>query len=471
MTKAINHFLILSLLSRSFADAKSEPQSESRHVDGGRCEDMRAGLSLNLRDVGLRRLDSGFSESPHITCLNLEDNDITYVCPSSFNSLPNLLYLNLARNHLSLGNFSNLDTLPRLRTLILDGNSLGEGVTLDFVNAFPELSYLYIRNCSIEDITSLLFAPRLLYLNLSSNILGKSKLGFLDVVPATLTAIDLAYNGIENLNASSLSSVTRLRLDGNQFVRLCGKSYCSEAVLMLEGVTNLRWLSASNNALTSVDSDAFDDTANIVHLDLSHNKINSIQKGTFEKLEELKYLSLEDNLLKTIPELCNLESLRHLQLAKNFLPAVNSDSFCQIENLTFVDLSDNKIKFVEEGALDKLVHLEILKLSNNLLTTFSSSWLERLKNLRSLYVDGNRLKSLSDLGLAAVHMFAKLEHVYAQNNWIAQLYTGSLLTEVRNQPNVTIQLFDFTSDVQKNLLSAESRKCDCSCNDNEIFFL
>lgn len=448
------------------------PPTGHPHATSFKCEILQGSLSLNFHHDGLRRIESDFADSPHVNCLNLEDNEIAYVSPTAFQHMPNLLYLNLAHNKLPSANFSHLVGHSHLRTLILDDNNPApqENTILKFENLFPRLLHLYLRNNSLKDLSSLAFAPKLTHLYLSSNDFGDSELSFLDDAPACLISLDLADNGIQGFNTSKLTSLQKLWLDGNQIKRLCGKSYCRDSALVLEGATSLDQLSLARNQLTSIEPDAFDDAENLEDLDLSYNKIDNIRKNTFEKVEIMRNLSLKANLLIEMPDLCGPASLEYLSLADNQLQVVKNESFCLMDKLKFVDLSNNQIRIIEPEAFEKQIYLEILNLSNNHLARFPNAWLTPLANLQILHVGDNQLRRLTDLGLENVKTNAKLENVYLQNNLITKFDTSSLYNVFKGIHNITLVIFDASNQFHGLQQDApRDNFCNCNCDkDNEV---
>ncbi|XP_003426453.2 protein artichoke [Nasonia vitripennis] len=450
-----------------FVTAPEIPKGQSHVASGVKCEDMHGSLSLNLRNVGLQHIDSDFANSPNVTCLSLEDNEIANVSANAFRLMPNLLYLNLARNKLDVASFAQLDPHAHLRILILDDNAFppaAENTTLAFANRFPRLLQLHLRGLGLTDVSSLSFAPRLTHLYLSSNNLADSELTFLLNAPPNLEILDLANNSLTSLNASSLGSVKELLLDGNQISRLCRKCRDSSA-LVLEGASGLLRLFLANNSLTSVEPDSFDDCDDLLDLDLSHNRIDSIRKNTFERTPSLRNLSLKGNLLSEMPDFYSSQVLEYVSLADNLLEAVKNESFADLLRLRIIDLSNNKIGSVEAGAFAKLNVLEVLDLSNNRLTSFPNGWLWDLTNLKHLHINGNRIKRLVDLKLIGMRSYGKLQHVYLQNNSISEIHAGFLYSGFRNIPNVTLVLFDD----QSKRMAASADVCKCDCDEiNEI---
>ena len=456
----------LSVYTKDFftnmASSQHTTNTSFADYNSGSCNGLKGNLSLNFENVGLKYIVSDFVDSSNVNCLNLQNNEIIYILPAAFRLTPNLLYVNLALNKISLSNFTLLSGHQNLRTLILDDNHcfFTEKRDVEFKTTFPRLSYLYLRGNCLQGISSLAFAPKLTHLYLSSNNLGNGNLSFLDDVPDTLLNLDLADNGIWSFNARGLTSVRELILDGNRIERLCGKSYCHDAALVLEGTAALERLSLARNALTSVEPDAFDDAEDLLDLDLSFNRIDIIRKSSFEKLEILQKLSLNNNLLSEIPDLCGPETLQYLSLANNRLEVVKNDSFCLIEKMRFLDLSNNRITIIETDAFIKLVYLELLNLSDNLLTSLPSTWLYPLVNLRILYLDNNRLKRLNDIALGSVGKGARLAHVYLRNNSITTFYSSSLFSTVKIVPNITLE---FSSTVPPEIVS---NNCICECDEN-----
>lgn len=118
----------------------------------------------------------------------------------------------------------------------------------------------------------------------------------------------------------------------------------------MQGLSNLRELSAGSTFISAVAPDAFASLSQIEVLDLSFGRLSALPDGAFAALPRLRKLNLANNQL--------------------------------------TQLSDGAAPFAA------LTQLEVLDLSNNQLTFLGDQWLTALGALRTLRLGGNRLRTL-----------------------------------------------------------------------------
>lgn len=126
----------------------------------------------------------------------------------------------------------------------------------------------------------------------------------------------------------------------------------------------------SNNALHTLDWEAFSKLRSLTEIDLSHNRLEYLDERLFVKNKCLHKINLEGNKLDSLPyeallinpfvsELnlknaqlnslqpqlfAGLTNLKRLDLSRNFLNNFNIEDFQHLEKLQELNLSDNFIK-------------------------------------------------------------------------------------------------------------------------------
>ena len=102
-------------------------------------------------------------------------------------------------------------------------------------------------------------------------------------------------------------------------------------------------------------------------LDLSRNKIKDLPSNSFTKLGELNNLNLENNLIAHIEETVfdNLDKLHNLNLGYNHITILNLRWFKELHLLNTVSLANNKIKRVVDGEGGWPKSLKYVRLNNN----------------------------------------------------------------------------------------------------------
>ncbi|XP_060813270.1 podocan-like protein 1 isoform X1 [Bombus pascuorum] len=156
--------------------------------------------------------------------------------------------------------------------------------------------------------------------------------------PNNVQALDLSDNVISLLSSSELADV---------------------------GMTRLKYLNLSKNAISEIGLNAFDALTNLTILDLSKNRLHDISDEVFERNRNLRILILSKNNFNShVPKLRS-SSLMELSL----------DS-CQISHLP-------------PDTFNGLTHVRRLDLSNNLMIQMSIVVVQTLHVLNKLSLEGN----------------------------------------------------------------------------------
>ena len=163
-----------------------------------------------------------------------------------------------------------------------------------------------------------------------------------DVTTAHLAAItgqiDLQRKNIAALavgDFAGLTSVTRLRLNGNALVSLPTGAF--------DQLAELSNVHLQDNALASLPAGVFDNSTKLINLYLQNNALASLPAGAFDKPTELEELNLNGNALASLSSgvFDHLTKLDALGLRDNELSALPDDVFEKLTELTTLRLSGN----------------------------------------------------------------------------------------------------------------------------------
>jgi Leucine-rich repeat (LRR) protein len=218
-------------------------------------------------------------------------------------------------------------------------------------------------------------------------------------------------------------------------ITICGKEYSvdtSGLFLSNQGLTaipeeikyltNLEYLSLSQNKITMIPEHIFDHLTNLKSLYLYNNKITAIPEHIFDQLINLKQLYLNNNKITSIPEhlFDSLTNLKHLSLSDNEITAIPEHLFDSLTNLKYLSLSDNEITAIPEHLFDSLITLKDLNLSRNQITTIPISVLN-CRRLIHFKFDGNPIERIDvriqrfidNLNPKTLDFFSDFENVHS----------------------------------------------------------
>ena len=120
----------------------------------------------------------------------------------------------------------------------------------------------------------------------------------------------------------------------------------------LPALEYLLTLNLTQNRISTIDVDAFDDMESLTTLDLSHNHIRFIEADVFEwGPEKLEILKLNYNRLEVIQQdtFQELEFLEEIDLSNNFLSYLHPSAFKELTKLKRIYLHNNQVlsKFID----------------------------------------------------------------------------------------------------------------------------
>lgn len=420
-------------------------------------------LPFNFSRTKFATIGENFIDSPLVTCLTFNNTELREIESGAFARLPNLIRLYISNTSLEYTHkfLFSLGKVSALQFLVLD-NAFSSVPENDFVfmNKYPELRYLSLRNNMIRSfnrdgsVKRLYYEydyrevseetvdtfPKLEYLDLSGNRIESIHNVKL---PKTLMYLKMSDNNIRFFKGEDLTNLEVLILDSNSFTSIATSefNYYSNA-LYVNTFSNVRHLSVRNNQLKDVDPEALSSMTKLEYLDLSGNNLNNLRLSIFDKMESLKVLKLS---CFSSPIFLNINTelkIEELDLGSGKLEWLGHEVFNNLPRLKKLYLDNNHIKTIDRTAFLALSELEILHLEGNRLSYMEDGWSESLKMLRYLNLSGNRFISLSSLRLTNTE---HLMDIYLAQNALQLLNVDAF----RNlSQNVTVHLVE-SSDHRK----------------------
>lgn len=185
-----------------------------------------------------------------------------------------------------------------------------------------------------------------------------------------LQFIKMEQCGLQELNPGAflvLPQIETISLRHNEI------EYIREGVFNYILVTKLY---LSNNSISYIENDAFDNMPNLALLQLDNNKLKYWSTEWFKGSPNVEHLSLDTNLLTKLP----------------------ANAFEKVKNCysTSIRLSNNKISFIHPSAFEKLTLLYSLWLDNNKLYELDNKVFMNFQKLFILSLSGNDIKCLSE---------------------------------------------------------------------------
>ncbi|XP_011699396.1 PREDICTED: insulin-like growth factor-binding protein complex acid labile subunit [Wasmannia auropunctata] len=370
---------------------------------------------FSFSNVGLQKIGRDFIDSNDIIILSIDNNNISDISPFAFRKMRNLEYLDLSGNRIPKEKLLSLARSTNLQTLIIDNNRDSHEPTTETLKeyeVFPNLKHLRLCNSQLRNfqVHFYLATPILTHLHLSNNSIDSSEAVF-DNIPATLTHLHINKNFIDRVKQGKLRHLQELIMDDNLITQVCFEE-CKDESISLKDAFEMQNLSLSRNLISEISLDAFSDTTRLLMLDLSGNKIADVAKGTFNNTRMIRNLSLADNILVTVPDVCPMLYLNHLDLSGNRISAVHSDAFCNfLRNLEYLYLSNNVITTIETRAFRNLLSLKYLDLSGNRLRQLPAHWSSWY--IQELHLERNNFTELDHLSLMNIK---ELKNIYLDEN-------------------------------------------------------
>ncbi|ESO88931.1 hypothetical protein LOTGIDRAFT_182816, partial [Lottia gigantea] len=211
---------------------------------------------------------------------------------------------------------------------------------------------------------------------------------------------------------------------------------------MFRSLPKLMVLKIENCQISQLPELAFAGLNKLEELTIKHTSLSLIHENSFRPLPKLRLLELVASGVRHMPNLCNIKTLRTLNISHNDISSYDKtgvrcdDSGDNIPNLEVLDVSynsiehipvwfgdsfpnlkrltssDNNISVIEQNTLNKLTQLMWLDLSNNSMTEFERDVIRNCSNLQVLALGSNPVETLPQ-GIIANH--TKLSHLFLHN--------------------------------------------------------
>ncbi|KAK3430973.1 hypothetical protein EUGRSUZ_E02192, partial [Eucalyptus grandis] len=346
-------------------------------------------VRLSYLNLGMNLL---FGEIPasltnltNLTSLDFHDNQLIGQIPAEITSLTRLIYLDLSFNRLTDPIPKNISNLESLDYLNLQSNNLNGALRLDVILKLQHLNGLQLSSNEFSSIIEPGMNTSLS--NLSSLGLASSNLSDLPIFlsyQSRLQWLDLSQNRIYGPTPPWFLNVSTSQL---QFLNLSRN--------LITSFTAFKWLNLGTLDLRVNDIQGLIPipSKSITSYHVSNNKLSGEISLEMCQLSSIKMLDLSKNKLSGVipPCLSNLsDSLFVLNLNGNDLYG----RFPQLQNdvcrLKMIDVSDNQLQGLLARGLANCSALEFLNIENNQIVDTFPSWMGLLSYLKVLILRSNR---------------------------------------------------------------------------------
>uniref|UniRef100_A0A8C1GYK2 Leucine-rich repeats and immunoglobulin-like domains 1 n=1 Tax=Cyprinus carpio TaxID=7962 RepID=A0A8C1GYK2_CYPCA len=420
------------------------------HLEFGAFKNLAGSLQLlKLNRNRLTHLPVKGLELPRLTQLELSRNKLRLIEGLTFQGLSSLEVLKLQRNNISRLTDGAFWGLARMRVLHLDYNSLQE-VNSGSLYGLESLLQLYLSNNSISNFNpeGWGFCERLRELNLSYNNLTKlSEGGFAKLV--NLISLRLGHNSISHITEGAfrgLSSLQTLELDHND----------------ISGT-----IEDTNGAFTGLE--------NLHKLNLAENAIRSIQPEAFSKMKNLRYLHIQsdsflcDCQLHWFPEWLVTRGLKAgVQATCAHPESLKGTSIYQAPPQSFVcdDLPKPQITVhpvTTAAVLGKDVHLTCTAASSSS-SPMTFTWLKDQETLRQAEVENFAHVRASDGGVMEYTTILHLRHVTFNHEGRYQcIISNHFGSSYSNKARVTVNVLPSFVKTPRDIMIRTGTKARLEC--------
>lgn len=347
-----------------------------------------------LVDCSNRRLSSVPQPIPKwCELLELSQNPLNSIETNVFYGLKSLFRLDLSHTQikkLEKNLFINPETNQsenHIQDLKLNNNLITHFPQL---NGLIDLKQLVLHHNSIDSLQEVTtdFYPNLHSIDLSHNLLTTIPNTFFTNRSTHLTSISLSNNRISSIEKNSFDNLTQLEV-----LRLFKNKISSIPKELFRKLTALKELDLSRNRLESLEGLAFHGLESLQILKLRKNQLTNLFDGTFWGLNKIESLSLDFNNLTAIRKgwLYGLASLNQLILSHNQIQEIDGDGWEFSSKLNELDLSYNRIHSISKDTFSRLHSLQYLILDNNRISFIDDSAFRSLSALVELNISHNQI--------------------------------------------------------------------------------
>jgi len=372
-------------------------------------------LMCNLRTINSEFDQTNFSVIPSLGTVSLSIqcaeiiNQESKLLNHSFQHLHQLEDLSI--KHCKIGRLprETFAGLSRLKNLTIQTHSDSEeSISLSIVGGtFSRLSQLTSLDLSHNKLWTipereLCQLPSLTYLNMSENTIKDIRDLGISGSDCSLSvgSLDLSHNDLSSISSEAFENSKQLKvliLNNNKISQVHDGA--------LNGLNELKTLDLSENNIVALPARLFLSTPELQQLKLDNNRLSVISSRLFHPLKKLIVMDLSGNLLKSDCETC-----------------LSKKSFQGLNNLIFLDLSMNKISSLQQSMFEDLNNLQSLDISGNEIQVIPSDSFHGLNNLYSLKLSRNKISSIE---LRSLNGLSTLNSLDLENNSISSIPQGA----------------------------------------------
>ncbi|KAL6218831.1 hypothetical protein ACLB2K_012039 [Fragaria x ananassa] len=330
-----------------------------------------------------------------LTTLSLATNQLTGPIPSSLGKLIQLTELDLSGNDFGGYIPSSIGNLNQLVRLSLSSNQLTGPIPSSVGNLSNLIELDFFSNHLHSSVPESLFnLTNLVTLYLDSNRLsGKvnfsmfQKLQNLLILYLSGNKLELLLEETRHTNATTFPNFITLGL---------GSCNITEFPSFLRYQKNLRWLDLAENGMHGQvprwmwNGSLLIPSPSIEYYVVSDNKLSGQVLPLICNLTSLKYLDLSNNNLSGMLPQCLgkfSKNLRVLHLGNNSFEGHLPEAYTS--SLIMIDVGNNKLQGILPRSLANCLMLEFLVISNNEFSDVFPFWLGTLPGLRLLAMHHN----------------------------------------------------------------------------------
>lgn len=362
-----------------------------------------------------------FKNTTSIEFLNIADNDISYLFPSSFKIHKKLKTIIAHDNKLAFFPADLIANLQFLETVDLSNNNLKGIEDMDY-SRLPRLRELILRGNEIEGVSESAFhnSTQLQVLDLSKNKINRiGERTFEGLL--RIENLNLHDNLLEDLpetifERSRLQMLENINLSKNKFVKAPLKALQKQYFFLTS-------VDLSNNLIEDITSDDVT-IVNIKKLDLSFNPLTKESvENILQEPKTVREINLAGAGIQTIKEL-QMPFLQKLNVSHNNISSVHPRVFERCNLLEDLDLSKNNIRDLNHvQAWETTKSLKSLDISGNFIEEVLAVHYKNLKSLKVLKmqdlpyvlkIEKNAFKSLGGLKELEAYNYPRLGYLDVQ---------------------------------------------------------
>jgi Leucine-rich repeat (LRR) protein len=150
----------------------------------------------------------------------------------------------------------------------------------------------------------------------------------------------------------------------------------------------------SENQISAIDEDAFEDLENLLIVTLSDNKLTSVPENLFAKNFKLEGVSFDSNLLKTLdPQIFrNNHNIFSLTLTDNKFTTFSREILSPFSQaMVYFSLESNQISSLDSRWFKDCEKIDIISFANNKITEIPNDFLNASTKLQKFSIGNNQI--------------------------------------------------------------------------------